>query len=115
NGDYYGAGGGAIRNDGTLTVDGCTIAGNQAEFGGGLYNDGTLAVTNSTLSDNTGSGAGIFNDVTGMLKVSNCKFSNKGGSSIGNGGGIWNSGTATVSGSSISSGDFLHSFGGGIY
>jgi hypothetical protein len=50
--------GGAILNDGTLTVTNSTLSANQATgalglgFGGAIRNDGTLTVTNSTFSGN---------------------------------------------------------------
>ena len=47
--------GGGIANHGeTLTVIGCTISGNSAEYGG-IENDGTLAVSGWTLSGNAAS------------------------------------------------------------
>jgi hypothetical protein len=75
--------GGAISNDGRLTLSDCTIAANAAiggagidgatggpGQGGGIFNRGLLQVTNSTITGNTaiggagggdGSGGGFFN------------------------------------------------------
>jgi hypothetical protein len=55
--------GGAIENDGTLTVTNSTFSGNSAPIGGAVNNGGTLTVTNSTFSGNsaTGEGGGISN------------------------------------------------------
>ena len=61
-------GGGINNGAGTLTVTGCTIAGNSAGRGGGLYNDfaATANVDSSTVSGNSaGAGGGdIANDGT---------------------------------------------------
>jgi hypothetical protein len=73
--------GGGIANFGIMTVSGCTISGNSAfgpdlnmGMGGGIYNAGSMTLSYSTVSDNTSGGlaAGIFNDKTGNLKISNC-------------------------------------------
>ncbi len=49
--------GGAIENQGTLTVSRCVIRDNQANCGGGIYNEGgTLAVVDSTIRDNQADG-----------------------------------------------------------
>jgi len=57
--------GGAIDNDGTLTLTHCTLSGNSAAFGGGaIYNNGgTLTLTHCTLSGNSAyhSGGAIYN------------------------------------------------------
>ena len=47
--------GGAITNDGTLTVTGCTFTGNSAtsDFGGAIYNIATLTVTSSAFNSNS--------------------------------------------------------------
>ncbi len=46
--------GGAIYNDGTLTVDNCRLTGNTADFyGGAILNNGTLTITSSSLTGNT--------------------------------------------------------------
>jgi hypothetical protein len=117
--------GGGILNQGTLTVQGCTITGNwagasrvygpgEAGFvtgqGGGIYNLGTLTVQNSSLSGNTAGGQGA-------------------GGAITNGPGIWSAGypkvwkgaTATVIGCTITGnaaarggGIFQTSSGGGL-
>jgi hypothetical protein len=71
--------GGAILNDTTLTIRGCTVSGNSASYGGGaVANLGSgLSITSSTISGNT---AGQY------------------------GGGIWGNGAdLTISGSTLSS------------
>jgi len=44
--------GGAIQNDGTLTIESSTLTGNRADNGGGVFNGGTLTVIGSTISGN---------------------------------------------------------------
>ena len=50
-----GAYGGAVFNSpgGTMTISGGTIDNNSADRGGGIYNDGTLTVNTSTLAGNS--------------------------------------------------------------
>lgn len=70
--------GGGIANDGTSTVQRCTLNANQTTGdddtggGGGIFNAGTLTVQNSTLSGNhtADAGGGIFS--AGTLFVQNC-------------------------------------------
>ena len=60
--------GGGIHNEGDLTLENCTVAGNQAPpgvnesgSGGGIYSLGPLTLVNSTVSGNDGyEGGGIF-------------------------------------------------------
>lgn len=44
--------GGAIRSEGTLILEGCTISGNSAVSGGGVYCSGDLTITNCQFSGN---------------------------------------------------------------
>jgi hypothetical protein len=123
-----GVGGGLYVNGGLLTMANCTVASNQGtggaggaygfpgnSVGGGFCNEnGRLTVTGSTLSDNsasafTGEGGGIWN--VGTLTVSNCTLA---GNSAGYaGGGIYNFGALTVSNSTLSGNSAR--YGGGIY
>lgn len=90
--------GGAIANEGTMTIIGSTISGNTAGFhGGGIMNsNGSLTLINSTISGNTaqgymsgnGSGGGILNH--SVLTLINSTVS---GNIGGVGGGISSSGT----------------------
>ncbi len=50
--------GGGIRNSGTLTLSGCRLTSNQANFGGGIANSGTLIISECAFSNN-----GAFNNV----------------------------------------------------
>src|SRR5277367_1412650 len=125
-GSTFGPAGGAIYNNGTLTVTNSTLSGNQVTnvsgfgsgIGGAIYNNGTLTVTDSTFSGNQatggtgtpggdGLGGAIFN--VGTLTVTNSTFSGNqatGGAGTpggdGSGGAIDNDGTLTVTGSTLS-------------
>lgn len=66
--------GGAIYNNGNLSIQSCSLNENSADQGGAIYNDGslseTLQVINSTIYRNTandGSGGAIYNN--GALTV----------------------------------------------
>jgi predicted outer membrane repeat protein len=124
--------GGAIYNSGSLEVTHSSFSGNSAEFGGAIYNVGRLTVTDSSFSGNgvadgaggaivnTGTlevthstisgnrsffgsvdGGGIYNGSSGRLTVTDSSFS--GNNVSGDGGGIVNDGTATVTKSIFSS------------
>ena len=89
--------GGAIYNDGTLTITGSTLSNNSSTWGGAIVNYKTLTVTNSTFSNNSGSsqGGAFFNDSGGTLKVSNSTLSNN--YAFNGGGAFYNySGTITL-------------------
>jgi CSLREA domain-containing protein len=97
-----GTSGGAILNSGNLTLVGCIITGNSASFeGGGIYNAGTLSLEATTVTANsaTGGGGGITNLSTGTLtQIQGAITGNQAGSGVnpGDGGGIENSGTASL-------------------
>ena len=79
--------GGGIYNEGQLTVSRCAIAFNQAyRNGGGIWNNGVLLLSNSTLyanaagSDgNLGVGGGLYNTGTATIKF--CTISENSGTS----------------------------------
>ncbi len=107
--------GGGIYNVGsTLTVEGCSITGNDAtQSGGGIYNSGTLTVKDSDISGNTAAygGAGIYNEY-GTFKMDSGKISDNTASYYG--GGIYNvEGSSTINGGTISKNNALE--GAGIY
>lgn len=55
--------GGGVRNQGTLTLDGCLIGENKAGSGGGVFNEihATLTARGCTMVDNTArNGAGLY-------------------------------------------------------
>ncbi|MFZ5855463.1 MAG: choice-of-anchor D domain-containing protein [Chloroflexota bacterium] len=87
--------GGAIFNNGTLTVTNSTFSDNKAFAGGGIANLGTLTIANSTFSGNnaSGYGGGVYNEM-GMLTIINNTFS--GNSASKSGGGVYNKTGATL-------------------
>jgi hypothetical protein len=107
-------GGGAIYNDGNLTVEACVITNNSAVFdGGGIANSGNLTVTGSVVSDNTSyAGGGISNNPGAVLELSGSKIENNSVGVDGFGGGISNLGTATITGSLVTNN--LGGNGGGM-
>ena len=75
------AGGGAIRNNGTLVLDGCTVSNNHTDGsnqgGGAIENQGTLYANNTTFSGNYSSEiGGAINNYGGNLYLSGCTFTN---------------------------------------
>jgi CSLREA domain-containing protein len=105
--------GGVISNAGTLTISNGTFTGNHAPIGGAIFNDhGTLTISNSTFSSNsaeTGAGA-IYNN--GILNIANSTIDANYTNASGHGGGIGNSGIATIMDSTFSGN--LAYVGGGI-
>ena len=92
-----GATGGAIENNGTLTLWGGQICGNSSDYGAAVYNlfDATFTMRGGSITDNTALwGGGVRNNGT---------FTMSGGSIANNsadiaGGGVFNSGTFTIAG-----------------
>ncbi len=109
--------GGAIENQGTLTVTNSTFTDNSAGLGGGIFNAATLTVTNSTFELNSAHlGGGIFNNSGATLNVSNSTFSGDNATGgLGSGGGMYNEGMAMVINSTFAGNDAANGFGGGIY
>ena len=75
------AGGGAIRNNGTLVLDGCTVSNNHTDGsgqgGGAIENQGTLYASNTTFSGNYSNEiGGAINNYDGSLYLSGCTFTN---------------------------------------
>jgi fibronectin-binding autotransporter adhesin len=76
NGDAFSAQkGGAVVNNGTLTLNECTLTGNTATNGGAIYNTGALTLTNSTLSANSAYEVGGAIDNPGSLSMTDCTIS----------------------------------------
>ena len=83
NGFDLNAGGGAIRNYGTLIFDGCTISNNHTDGsnqGGGAIENGSgakLYAVNTTFSGNYSSEiGGAINNYNGKLYLGHCAFTN---------------------------------------
>jgi hypothetical protein len=108
------SGGGGVFNEGSTTLVNCTISGNTSAdgAGGGLYNtfSGHLKAYGTTISGNTSSneGAGVYNDGTAYL--SGCTIS--GNSNNNSGGGVWNRNSIDVSGCTVSGNNAF--VGGGL-
>jgi hypothetical protein len=90
--------GGGLLNNGTVTLDNCTVSGNSAfgpfgtPSGGGLFNIGdsaTAALTNCTVTGNSAFylGGGLYNGHYSTLTLTNCTVS---GNSAFSGGGMSN-------------------------
>src|SRR5262249_14219416 len=100
--------GGAIYNEGTLTITaGSTISGCSAtDSGGAIYNEGTLTImSGSTIRGSSAvtSGGGIYND--GMLTVSSGSTISDCSAGGGSGGAIKNFGGTVVIDSSTITGN----------
>ena len=108
-------GGGAIINDGTLTVADSTLAGNTTSGpGGAILNRGTLTVVDSSLIGNESGdrGGAIWN--TGSLTLARSTL--VGNAAFSYGGAVYNSGTLLVIGSTLSGNQTnLENGGGGIF
>ncbi|MBP2044999.1 beta strand repeat-containing protein [Methanobacterium aggregans] len=103
--------GGAIYNQGNLTVTNCTLTGNTAtNYGGAIYNEGSLTVTNSTLTGNTASNGGAITNMNGNLTVTSTIINNN---VANDGGAISNYGNLTVTNSLINN-NSAASYGGAI-
>jgi RTX calcium-binding nonapeptide repeat (4 copies) len=113
------SGGGAIRNQGNLTLAGVAVVSNNAisnSEGGGVYNAGTLTITNSTFVGNRATdifsdgGGGVYNS-SGVLTITRSTFA--GNSATGGGGVRIFRGTATVTDCTFT-GNAASAFGGGL-
>ena len=98
-----------------VTISGLTLTnGNDATTGGGaILNEGTLTLQNvSITNNNSGSGGGISNDTGAMLSADTCVFS--GNTTSGWGGAMYNRGTAQLNLCTISGNNANGGGGGGI-
>ncbi len=96
-----GGGGGAILNQGSLTLTDVFLGGNSAQgSGGAVFNASlsTLTVNNSNFNSNraTASGGAVFNAGTMTSSTTELRLNN-----ALSGGAIWNTGTATISGATL--------------
>jgi CSLREA domain-containing protein len=104
----------ALAASANVTVSGLTLSDGSAAVGGGILNTaGTLKLVACTLSGNTatsGSGGGIYN--TGSLTLSNSTLSGNHASTAG--GGVYNNGKLTLTDCTVQ-GNTATKRGGGIY
>src|SRR6266404_5401477 len=85
----------------TASISGLTLDDGNNDNGGAVGNNGTLNLSDCVISGSSSTqGAGINNQSTGVLNISNSSISNNTASGIG--GGIINFGTATVTTSTFS-------------
>lgn len=94
------AAGGALRNEGTLTVRDCTFLGNRSDFyGGAIWNTGALMLDRSRLDDNSASefGGGIYN--AGTLRIEHSMLSANWADTAG---AIFNAGDLSIETSTLS-------------
>lgn len=112
--------GGGIDNHGTLTVKGGTkISGNTSNYGGGIANYGTLVMNSGAIvSGNTAKadGGGVYTakqsgSTPCSATIENVTISDN--KATGNGGGIRNDGTLTLTGVEVKS-NTANNVGGGI-
>ena len=95
-----GGNGGAIFNQGTLSMHRCTLTGNTAGEGGGLDNAGTAALSLCTLAANTAAGGngGALHSY-GPLSLTECTISGNSATFVG--GAVFSFSPLTVTGSII--------------
>ncbi len=117
---------GADVTNGSLTLNGVTVTGNdtgminnQDNPGAGIYNGAglTLTLNNSTVSNNglatrsnPGDGGGIYNAGAATLTGSTVT-----GNYAGSGGGIYNTGTVTLTGTTVNTNSANNTYNGSTY
>jgi hypothetical protein len=128
---FAGDGGGILNHGGNVTVNNCALTNNYAGFGGAIVNwFGTLTISGCTLTGNqftnpygqVGGGA-IFNYQGSRATITNCTISGNSGTvdpgsgtfvTYGDGGGIYNDGSMTLSGTTVTQ-NTGYDYAGGIY
>ncbi len=105
----------------TVTIGGVTISGGKFGLGAGIQNRGDLTIANSVITGNTtdntgsGNGGGISNNPTGSLTITGGSTIS-GNTAVGDGGGIHNfGGSVTIAAGSTISGNTALGYGGGIF
>ena len=130
-------GGGAVVNEGTLTISECILSGNESEFGAGGAIDnfaGELVILSSTLTGNIANSGGALANFNGSVEIFDSTISDNlallgggidnagqlsivrstiSGNSADLGGGIENAGELNVSNSTLAE-NFADFDGGGI-
>lgn len=108
--------GGAIFNEGTVSLTNCSLESNTSSEGGAIYTVGALTLTDCSLSTNTaGSGGGaICNVNAGTVTLAGCTFS---GNSAFVGGAVFNgsSSSTTLTRCTLAGNSTPFSNGGAIY
>ena len=109
--------GGAVRNNGSFTLTIADLVSNTAAKGGGIYNSSgaTLIMDGGNIKDNTSndlSGGGIFN--LGTATINGGTISGNSTAENGNGGGINNSNVLILNGGTIKN-NTCTANGAGIY
>lgn len=105
-------------NTGLCSLSEITVSGNKASSGNGgaIWNDGTLTVTDVTMSENTAvtDGGGIYStgDSASLTITQGIFISNEAG---GSGGAVWSGGEITLSGGEFSSNIATSGSGGALY
>ncbi|MFG2880416.1 hypothetical protein ACGFYU_36295 [Streptomyces sp. NPDC048337] len=111
--------GGAIHNEGTLSVGQSVIRDNRADFSGGIGGSSgtTTTITNTLISRNKAArnGGGVANDGTMTIAMSTLSDN----TAVGQGGGVANDGTLKINQSvllnnSVTGTDGLEGRGGGL-
>ena len=108
--------GGALQNVGNVTLNGCRLTGNAANFGGGaIVNFGNLSLNNCLLgANNAPLGGAIYNN--GGLTLATCQLT---ANTAQGGGALFNASKLTISDSlfsaNIASGTSGNDIGGGAW
>lgn len=100
--------------EGNLTLNNVDLKGNNANFGGAIWNEGTLTVNGGSFEGNTATEAAgaIYNAVNATLKVDRVTFANN---SSAKAGAINNyNGTVAISDSTFKGNDAGNSMGGAV-
>jgi len=108
--------GGAIYNEGTLTINNSSITNSIGWQGGAIFSSGTLNMNNSTVANGTsynGSGVAVFNYYGGILNITNSTFTGNVGTGPSQGGAIYSLGTVTINDSTFTGNSAYQ--GGAIY
>jgi|GEM_PF-1147828 len=109
------SGGGAIACNGSGSFSNLIVSDNFSNVGGGIHSTGPLTMTNSTVSSNNanfGNGGGIYN--SGNAKITGCDLQNNRINNSGfSGGAVHNISTCQITASTVSS-NFSAGSGGGI-
>ncbi len=104
--------GGAINNEGNLTIKNCILQNNTASYGGAIFNTGTLTDNNNAYNNNSASSISGAICNTGTANITNSNFT--GNTVTGNNGiagAVGSDGTLTIT-NSIFNGNMVSGIGG---